>query len=371
MARSKEKVETTDETDVAEQTKEPVKAAKWMKQLNNMEGAVDFEYQTFAPENMVRSTSPYVNWIFGKGSGLARGLGAIFYGQPKSGKSLLSYLFTAGLHASDPEALVIKFNTEMREASQIGDKWGIDRSRYAAYDVNEPELIFDRLKKEILPMVQDGMPLKLIIIDSLQGVSGVKEQDRDSITNHLMGDHAKTIQDGLKAILPILRRHKIGLICTEHIRANLDAGSYGKKEKMAGGYGEKHFFEYYVEVKRDTSPEGKVSSTGEKFEGEVVDARGDKEKTGHKIYVRMEDSSTGVARRSGIFTFNYDKGLINVEEEVFELGKAIKLIERPNNRTYIAYGQTYTSKELMINEIRDNKELQAQLLKDIYARDKA
>lgn len=340
-------------------------ANKWMAKLNKMEGAVDKEYDPFAVENVLRSTSPSLNWIFGKGAGLPFGYGAILYGPPKSGKSLVSNLFVGALHKQSEEAIAIKFNTEMREAGQMEDYWGVDQDRYMAYDVNEPELIFDRIKNEILPMVEEGMPLKLIIIDSLQGIQGVKESNRDSVTNHLMGDHAKTIQDGLKAILPTIRRHKIALICTAHIRGNLDAGMYGPKEKMAGGWAQKHFFEYFVEVKRDNSAGSKIEDDS------VKDFRGKKEIKGHKIYVKMAESSVGVAGRSGQFTLAYEKGLVGVGEEIATLAKAMSLVEMPNNRTYIVGDKKYTSKADFNAALEQDLELQQELLKKVYEKAEA
>jgi len=334
--------------------------SKWMKELNKMEGAVDKEYDPFAPGNVLRSTSPSLNWTFGKGSGLPFGYGALLYGPPKSGKSLVANLFIGSLHKNDPEAIAIKFNTEMRESGQMEDYWGVDQERYMAYDVNEPAYIFDRIKNEILPMVQDGMPLKLLIIDSLQGIQGVKEMNRESMTNHIMGDHAKTVQDGLKMILPVIRRHKIALICTAHIRGNFEAGMYGPKEKMAGGWAQKHYFEYFVEVKRDGSSASKIEND------DIKDFRGKKEILGHKIYVKMAESSVGVAGRTGQFTLNYTEGLANTEEEIMELSKNLNLIERPNNRTYIVGDQKFNSKDEFVKAIKDQEGLRNQLLDAIY-----
>lgn len=339
--------------------------SKWMKQLNKMEGAVDKEYNPFAPENVLKSTSPSLNWTFGKGCGLPFGYGALLYGPPKSGKSLVSNLFVGALHKSDPEAIALKFNTEMRESGQMEDYWGVDQDRYMAYDVNEPEYIFDRIKNEILPLVQDGMPLKLIIIDSLQGIQGVKEANRESMTNHIMGDHAKTVQDGLKMILPVIRRHKIALICTAHIRGNFDAGMYGPKEKMAGGWAQKHYFEYFVEVKRDGSSASKIENDA------VKDFRGKKEMVGHKIYVKMAESSVGVAGRTGQFTLNYAQGLVNTEEEILELSKNLNLVERPNNRTYIVGDQKFNSRDEFLAAIKEQEGLRNQLLDAVYALNKA
>lgn len=341
----------------------------WMKQLHLIDketSKTDRDYDPFDSKNVLRTASPSVNYIFGKGCGLPRGWKALLYGEPKSGKSLIANLFISHLHQTDPTAFAIKFDTEMRDQVQVGDFWGIDKSRYKAFLCNEPHLIFDRIVNEINKLVQAGLPLKLLIIDSFQGIQGVKESNRESINNHLMGDHSKTIQDGLKMILPVLSRNKISLLGVEHVRANFDAGQYGPKTKMAGGWAEKHYFEYYINVARDNSKEGKQDILGRAFEGTATDLKGKKDKTGHKIYVKMVDSSTGINGRSGKFTLDFTRGLINTEEEIFELSKNLGIVQRPNNRTYIFNGVKYNSKEEYLTAIIDNPELKQTLLEIIY-----
>ena len=333
---------------------------KWMKQLSKMEGAVDKKYNPFAPENVLQSPSPSLNWIFGKGSGLPRGYSAIFYGPPKSGKSLASYLMAGHLHNTDPEALVVRFDTEMRADAQLAPYWGIDYDRFMAYNTNSPTEIFDRISNEFVPMLEEGMPLKLIIIDSLSGMKGIKRESKESVADHLMGDDALTQTVGLKNILAIIRKYKIGLLCTTHIRANLDAGMYGPKTKMAGSWAARHFFEYYVEVKKD-------GSAGSKIENDSIrDFKGNKEKTGHKIFVKMAESSVGVEGRTGQFTLDYQKGLVNTGEELATLAKSLGLVEMPNNRTYIVGDKKYTSKADFFNAIEQDEELAKQLLSKIY-----
>jgi RecA/RadA recombinase len=336
---------------------------KWMQQLQKMEGAFDKNYSPFAKENVLRSPSPSLNWIFGKGAGIPYGYSAIFYGPPKSGKSLASYLMTSQLHKDDPEAIAIRFDTEMRADAQLDPMWGIDPERFMAYNVNDPTQIYDRIANEFNDMLEQGMPIKMIIIDSLQGMKGVKRMGKDSVADHLMGDDALTHTIGLKNILPIIRKYKIALICTSHIRANLDAGMYGPKEKMAGGWAQKHFFEYFVEVKKNNSSSDKIEND------EVKDFRDKKEITGHKIYVKMVDSSVGIQGRSGQFTLDYRKGLINVGEEIATLAKSLNLIEMPNNRTYIVGDKKYTSKADFTKALEEDQELSNYLVEQIYARD--
>ena len=347
-------------------------ANDWMKQLNKMDGAVDKEYNPYALENVIRSTSPSLNWTFAKGCGLPYGQSMIVYGPPKAGKSLISNLFIAGMHQANPDYIAVRFNTEMREGAQgDNDKWGIDSNRFQGYDVNEPQLIFDRITNELTPMLESGMPLKLIIIDSMEGIEGVKAANKESILSHTIGDHALTIGEGLKRILPVIRRHRIAVICTSHIRANLNmTGGHGPATKMAGGYAQKHWFEYYMEVKRDKSAEGKVSIDGQKFEdGDSRDFKGNKELTGHKIWTKMAESSVGVAGRTSQFTLDYNNGIKNTYEEIFQLAKNLGLVERPNNRTYVVDGVKYNSKGDFAKALKDDEELAKKLLDKAYSRD--
>lgn len=340
---------------------------KWMKQLNKMDGAVDREYDPYLPENVLQTISPSLNYIFPKSMGLPLMEFMLLWGQPKAGKSIVSDGFVSGVHGRNPEWMAMKFDTEMREMGHKEKFWNIDESRYPVFNTNEPGEIFDRLKKDVFPMVEQGMPLKLLIIDSLQGIQGVKAGNADSVTDHQMGDHAMTIQKGLMAIAPFLRRHKIAMIATAHVRGNLDAGAYGPKEKMAGGWHQKHSFEYFVKVSRDNSAEGKADALGNKLEiADQKDFKGKAEKTGHKIYIEMTENSRGRAGRSGQFTFDYDRGIVNIEEEIFELAKTLKLIERPNNRTYVLNGVNFNSKEEMLTGIKEDPKVREFLLKEIY-----
>lgn len=334
----------------------------WMKRLKKMEGAVDDNYDFYAPGNILRSGSPSLNWIYGKGCGLPFGLSTIFYGPAKAGKSLASYLMAGQLHKDNPEAIVIRFDTEFRsEPLKKDNMWGIDPDRFIAYNTNDPTQIYDRITGEIREMLEEGAPIKLIIIDSITVMKGVKRMGKDSVADHLMGDASLTTGIGLQNILPVIRKHKVAFICTTHIRANFDAGMYGPKTKMAGGHSLKHFFEYYIEVKRDNSADSKI----EDKEG-GTDFRGKKEILGHKIYVKMAESTRGVAGRTGEFTIDYKKGLINVGEEIATLAKRYKLVEMPNNRTYIVGDKKYTSKAAFNKALEEDQELAQSLLQKIY-----
>src|SRR5271156_5321432 len=121
------------------------KSKKAFSSLLELEGAVT-EYRN--PHlDIIRSGSPSLNFTFGNGHGLPAGFSLLLWGPPKGGKSLVSNSMIGQLHQDDPEAYVVKFNTEQREIGQLSPaqmkNWGIDRERYLAYQVNSPDLIYD------------------------------------------------------------------------------------------------------------------------------------------------------------------------------------------------------------------------------------
>jgi len=332
--------------------------SKWKKQLRAYEDAVDFEYDAFLPDNCLYSPSPYFNWIFAnKSHGIPKGSTVLFGSKPKSGKSLLIQALIGEMHQSDPEGEAIIFNTEQRGFLQNGVFPSVDEDRVTIYDTNRPEDIGDRFERDILPMIQDGFPLRYVAIDSLNRVAGTKALAEDrSVNEHLMGDKALTLQRVLEKIVPITRRNKIVLIGTCQIRANFDAGAHGPKEKLGINWDTKHTFDYFISAERAGSADDKKDILGRELVDESIkDARGNKDITGHKIYVKMLESSVGTPGRAGVITFDYKKGIINQFEELFELGKStgfIKAAPGKKSGTYLVgdkevYGKANAAEHML------------------------
>jgi hypothetical protein len=294
---------------------------------------------------------------------MPRNSSVLMFSEPKAGKSLGIYSIIDEMHRRDKEGIAIVFNTELRGALQHNVFPSIDKDRMIIYDTNDPVEIFDRIEKDIKPMVQDGMPLRIVAIDSLTNIMGIKRGDADSVAQHLMGDRALTIQIGLGKLIPFCKRNKILHIGTEQMRANLDGGYGGPKEKMAASWATKHSYEYYVSFKKANAAEDKLDIEGKTFEDEdAKDARGNKLLNGHKVYVKMEASSIGQAGRAGIFTLSFDKGIINQHEEVFWLGKNTGVIGMEGNKTYIFGEQRFNGKKECALAIKDDPKLAKAIL---------
>lgn len=346
-------------------------ANKWLKQLKAYDDTVDYEYDSFAPENCLYTPSPYFNWIFAnKSNGIPKNASVLFFSEPKAGKSLSIYALIMEMQKRDPEGIAIYFNTEMRGQLQHNVFEGLDRDRMIIYDTNQATDIFDRVENDIKAMVQDGMPLRMIAIDSLNGIMGTKRGDTDSVANHLMGDQALTLKNGLSKLIPFCKQNKITLIGTAQMAANMDAGSYGAKEKMNASWYTRHAFEYYVSLKKAGSAEDKKDIEGKTFEDEdVKDARGNKLVKGHKVFVKMEQSSIGQAGRAGVFTLDFENGIINQHEEIFFLARSLNIITTLNNRTFTYNGVNYNGKGQCAQAIKDDPKMQAALMKEILSYD--
>jgi hypothetical protein len=345
---------------------------KWKKALSSYEDTVDFKYDAFAKENTIDSPSPYFNWIFAnKSNGQPKGTGLLLFSEPKAGKSLTIQAFVQQLHQSDPDAIAIVFNTEMRGFVQSGLFRGIDPERLIIYDSSKPENIFDRFADEIYPLIQDGMPLGLVAIDSITMIGGTKAEGR-SVNDHLVGDKALTISKGWDRMIPILKEKKIPYIGVEQMRKNVDTSNpHAPKDKMAANFKTMHVFEYFVSIKRAGGKEDREDLSGDAYTNEEAkDARGNTLVTGHQIYVKMEQNSLGQSGRAGKFTIDYKQGIINTHEEVFLMGYNTGVIKREGNSIYTYGPLKVNGKGNFAAKMKDDKELTNQILQDVIALDK-
>lgn len=358
-------------------------ANKWLTELMKIDNAVNLRESQNIYNYGIRSPSPSVNFIFGNTHLLPFGYSAIFWGPPKGGKSILCNAIAGQLHRDDPDAIVVKFNTELREEGQMNERvaaeFGIDLDRYIAYNTNRPAGIFDVIEHKIEDLCQRGAKIKLVIIDSITDIAGRRSLNSDSVDNQQIGDEAATIQAGLKRIRETIRRNKIALIMTAHARAELDQAEIRKHRtiKMAGAYYLKHFAEYFVFIAPNDSAEGRKDISGNEFKDESrKDLAGHEEQTAHKIRVMMNASSVGVKGRTGEFTLDYYQGIINIQEEVFRLGLARGVIDKPNQQSYALSdypkeGETSTwrGKENCLTALRNNEDLQKEIIRRIKTED--
>jgi RecA/RadA recombinase len=350
---------------------------KFAAKLRKIEGAVIERTDPFATENLLKWSSPGVNWIFGRNHGMPFGYSTLLWGEKKSGKSFLFYDAAGTLHRSDPDAIVIKFDTEMRDEGQLTPEmikiFGIDTDRFVVYYVNRPEQIFDVIKNDVKSLIDDGAKIKLIGIDSISDMMGRREAEQESVTQHQIGDHAVTLQVGLKSIIATQRLKKIALIMTAHARDEMDPWEIkrGNKKKPAAANAVLHHCEFFINVDKNKTASGKVDALERQFVDENrKDMTDDGEQTGHKVRVWMENSSMGAVGRIAEFTIDYHRGIINQHEEVFRLGLNWKVIDRPSKGQYIIGDKKFIGKPNLLDALSKDVNLQQEVMSKILEMEK-
>jgi RecA/RadA recombinase len=350
--------------------------SKWLSKLQKLEGVV--VPGNYDPHSkVVRSPSPYLNWSFAnKGHGLPFGYTMLLGGPAKAGKSFIALNMVAELHRNDPEAIAIMYNTEFRGEAQANletmQKLGIDPERFVVFDANTPDLIFDKISKDINAMCQEGAPIKMIIIDSISQIAGRRAMNSDTVMQQQIGDRAATLQDGLTMILPVIRGHKIATILCTHVRDEMDQAEImrGNKHRLQAANAVKHFAEFFCFVERNRTKAGRSSLDGTEFIDETAtDAMGKGDATGHKIRFKILDSSFGVNNRTGEFTLDFEKGIINQYEEIFLLGLNNGIIQKPNNVTYQYKDKSWRGMGAALQAVKDDTALQNEILQAVYDKD--
>jgi len=348
----------------------------FMRELTKLDGALVERHNPFAAG--VRSSSPSFNNIFGKTHVLPRGYSAVLWGPPKSGKSSTANDMIGQTHRDYPDGYVIKYDTEMRDEAQLTpammQMYGIDPDRYLSFCTNSAESIFDALEQKISALCDDGMDLPLVIVDSLSGIVGRRAAKADSISKQQIGDRAQTIGDGLKRILVMQRKHRFAMVLCDHARVEMDEYERmrnGHQWKMAAASAAQHYAEYFIYVDAWKSKEGKTDLLGnELVDDELKDLKtGKAQEIGHKVRVKMVNSSLGPKGRTGVYTLQDDKGIVNQHEEVFLLAKNRGLFEMPNNRTYVFGDKKWLGIEATLNAIRDDEDLSKAILSELRRRD--
>lgn len=350
-------------------------AKDFMKRLQKLDGVIDREYNPYA--HVIQTPSPSVNFSFGHTHGLPRGYGVVIYGPPGGGKSLLVNGTVAQIHRDYPDGIVVKYDTEFREDGQLTrsqmERWGIDPDRFITYQTNEPKHIFDPISGEIAAMCQEGANVVAIIIDSVNSIRGRRSMNAESVDNMQIGDEALTIKDGLKQILAVQRKYRIGLIACCQVRAEMDQleQKMGNKVKMAAAFPLQHHFEYFLYIDQIKGKDGRKDFTGQELvDASLKDMMDKSEQTGHRIRATMKKSSMGPRGRSGEFTVDYKTGFINIHEEVFQLGFKRGIIERVNNTTYAIGDREWKGGvKSILDAIKNDLDLQKHILKELRRRD--
>jgi len=297
---------------------------KWMSKLVADFGTIAEDLSTSIPAP-VPSRSPSLNWATGIG-GYQPGKITIAYGAESAGKSLLAMMAVADVQKSDPEAIFIWFDSEFSFNVPLFKKIGGDTSRLVVRKSNDPLKIFDYIGGEMLEMLQDGAPIKGIVIDSIKSIRYPKEVNMKQTTDQKMGGTGSSyLPSALKLIIPVVAQYNLLTFFIQQVTMEIDPmKALRNPYVITEGRALRHAADLMLEITKLDTKNGVVEDGNKTITGAA-------NQTGHKVRIKVKKNRLGPPARMAEFTWHYELGMIDQDREVFELAKSLDVISHPIN----------------------------------------
>jgi hypothetical protein len=189
---------------------------------------------------------------------------------------------------------------------------------------NNPIDIFDFIWGGMLELIQDGAPIKAIGIDSVKSIAYPKDIKEESTKMTMGGAGASFLGPALKRVLPVIRENNITTILLQQVYEEMDPHKALRNPyKIPDGRALKHFCDLMIQIDR-------LETKNHIIEGGDTIAGG-KAQTGHKIRLKNKKNRVGAPYRVAEFTLDYNKGIVDTDNEAISLGVSLGLIKHPLN----------------------------------------
>jgi RecA/RadA recombinase len=297
--------------------------SKWLSRMTSDFGMLASELETKALPP-VPSRSPSLNWATSVG-GFKPGKITVLYGPEQAGKSLLAYMAIADVQKRDEEAIFVWFDAEYSFNLPLFIKVGGDPKRLVYRKSNDPLKIFDYIGGELLELLQEGAPIRGIVIDSIKAIRYPKEANMKQTTDQKMGGTgASYLPSTLKLILPVISDYNLLTFFIQQVTMEMDPmKALRNPYVITEGKALKHAADLMLEIVKLDTKNGVLES------GETI--TGAAQQTGHKVRVKVKKNRLGIPARMAQFTYHYDKGIIDTGVEIFELAKSLGVVFHPVN----------------------------------------
>lgn len=297
--------------------------SKWMSKLTADFGTIADELSSkLLP--IVPTRSPSLNWATSIG-GFQPGKVAVLYGPESSGKSLLAMMAVADEQKRDKDAIFVWFDAEFSFNLPLFKKIGGDSKRLIVRKSNDPLKIFDYIGGEMLESLQEGAPIRGIVIDSIKAIRYPKESNMKQTTDQKMGGTgASYLPSALKLVIPVIAEYNLLTFFIQQVTMEIDPmKALRNPYVITEGRALKHAADIMLEIVKLDTKAGVIES-GENIHGGA-------QQTGHKVRIKVKKNRLGAPARSAQFSYHYDHGIIDTATEVFELGKSLGVIYHPKN----------------------------------------
>lgn len=341
--------------------------SKWMSKLTSDFGSIAANINSKLPP-VVPSRSPSLNWATAIG-GFQPGKISVLYGPESCGKSLLAMMAVADAQKKDADAIFIWFDAEFSFNLPLFIKIGGDAKRLIIRKSNDPLKIFDYIGGEMLEALQEGAPIRGIIIDSIKAIRYPKETNMKQTTDQKMGGTgASYLPSTLKLVVPIIAEYNLLTFFIQQVTMEIDPmKALRNPYVITEGRALKHAADLMLEIVKLDTKNG-ILESGETISGAA-------QQTGHKVRIKVKKNRLGSPARMAQFTYHYDNGIVDTASEIFELGKSLNVVFHPTNPEtgkenvqMWAFG-AYTpirGEANMLEFVKGSKEIQDQVLEACF-----
>lgn len=341
--------------------------SKWMSKLTSDFGDIASSIKKKEPAP-IASQSPSLNWATAK-RGFIPGKVNILYGPESCGKSMLAMMGIVELQRKDKDAIALWFDAEYSFNVDFFIKLGGDPDRLVVRKSNDPLKIFDYIGGELQEALQEGAPVKAIVIDSVRAIRFPKDMKKQTTDMIMGGTGANYLPSAFKLILPVIAEFQLLTFFIQQVSIQIDPmKALRNPYVLPDGQALKHAGDLMLEMVKLDTKAGVVES------GNTI--TGAAQQTGHKVRIKVKKNRMGAPARMAQFTFSYDHGVTDTAAEIFELGKSLNVIYHPKNPEtgkenvqmwQFGNNDPVRGEANMLSNVRASKILQDQILEACYS----
>ena len=324
------------------------------------EDTIFFDGNISTKYDAISTGSPALDESIGIG-GIPMGRITQLAGKESSGKTMLALSCIKQYLDKNPDNTALFIDAEYTYDPAWAAKQGVDTERVMVIKTNEAKAIFEGLigkvkvnsvtkkvtksMRGILDHVIEGTDprfknLGIIVLDSIAVLNTPLEMGAD-IGKANMAPIPRFLSTELKKLTPVVAQANVAFIGINQVRVNLGQ-MFGDPTTSPGGKALKHACSLMLNMAPILSSDSVIkNSSGEKI--------------GHTVRAKIQKNKVGAPFRQAEYKVEYEKGIVDQSEELFDLSVKYGLIERPNNQSYMVYGEKVRGRDAALAAFSKDK----------------
>jgi len=324
------------------------------------EDTIFFDGNISTKYDAISTGSPSLDESIGIG-GIPMGRITQLAGKESSGKTMLALSCIKQYLDKNPDNTALFIDAEYTYDPAWAAKQGVDTERVMVIKTNEAKAIFEGLigkvkvnsvtkkvtksMRGILDHVIEGTDprfknLGIIVLDSIAVLNTPLEMGAD-IGKANMAPIPRFLSTELKKLTPVVAQANVAFIGINQVRVNLGQ-MFGDPTTSPGGKALKHACSLMLNMAPILSADSVIKN-------------GSGEKIGHTVRAKIQKNKVGAPFRQAEYKVEYEKGVVNQSEEIFNLAIKYDLIERPNNQSYVVYGEKIRGRDAALAAFSKDK----------------